>query len=111
MRTRFATLLCLFIALADGPGGRGQEPARTPAASVATCAGGLPCGQNSLHWTHSCFPGCGCPDDYCPNPLPRQCWPPYPPFYLCVPAGDCGRPCACSPDKDKLSWWFIPTPR
>jgi hypothetical protein len=68
------------------------------------------CGTNcgGLHWSHDCFPRGGCPDDYCPNPFPRQCWPPYPVFYRCVPAGDCA---GCRQRSDDLSWWFIPKPR
>ncbi len=62
-------------------------------------------------WAFGCFPRCGCPDDYCPHPLPRQCWPPYPPFYQCVPAGDCGQCPVGSHERDRLSLWFIPTPR
>jgi hypothetical protein len=67
------------------------------------------CGDNcgGLHWTHDCFPRNACPDDYCPNPYPRQCWPPYPFFYRCVPAGDCA---GCRKRTDDLSWWFIPKP-
>jgi hypothetical protein len=62
-------------------------------------------------WTCGCFPRWGCPDDYCPHPLPRQCWPPYPAFYRCVPAGDCG-PCGSKWHKaDDRTWWFLPKPR
>ncbi len=64
-----------------------------------------------LHWTGDCFPRYGCPDDYCSKPFPRQCWPSYPPYYRCVPAGDCIGPACGSPGKDRLTWWFIPTPR
>ncbi|SRR6266849_6736217 len=64
-----------------------------------------------LHWSRDCFPHGGCPDDYCGNPYPRQCWPPYPAFYRCVPAGDCaGYECGKS-GQGRLTWWFIPTPR
>jgi hypothetical protein len=62
-------------------------------------------GPNGCRPAVGCCPRHGCPDDYCPNPYPRQCWPPYPPFYRCVPAGD------CTPRKDRLTWWFIPAPR
>jgi hypothetical protein len=64
-----------------------------------------------LHWTRDCFPGNACPDDYQPKPLPRQCWPPYPSYYRCVPAGDGTGPICGSPAKDRLTWWFFPTPR
>jgi hypothetical protein len=53
-------------------------------------------------WPRNCFPRCGAPDDYCRKPLPRVCWPPYPPYYIwgppevCCPQGngcrDCNRP-------------------
>src|SRR5262249_14116661 len=56
---------------------------------AGNCVGNCGSGCGGLHWTHECFPRGGCPDDYCPNPFPRQCWPPYPLFYRCVPAGEC----------------------
>jgi hypothetical protein len=62
-------------------------------------------------WTLRCFPRCGCADDYCPSPYPRQCWPPYPPFYQCVPAGACAHPACVGVGNEKLTWWWIPTPR
>ena len=58
-----------------------------------------------------CFPRSTCPDDYCPNPYPRQCRPPYPPFYRCVPAGECAHPPCVGVGNEKLTWWWIPTPR
>jgi len=71
-----------------------------------TCCGS---GCGGLHWTRECFPHNACPDDYCPSPFPRQCWPPYPSFYRCVPAGDCA---GCRDrSTDDLTWWFIPKPR
>src|SRR5262249_6242174 len=53
-------------------------------------------------------PSICCPDDYCPHPQPVVCCPQYPPFYKCVPAGDCG---GCRDGRDGLTLWFIPTPR
>ena len=49
-----------------------------------------PYGGGLLHWWNPhCFPcQCGGPDDYCRKPLPRVCWPPYPPYYICGAAGD-----------------------
>ena len=42
-----------------------------------------PDGGGLLHWWGpDCFPRCGGPDDYCRKPLPKVCWPPYPPYYL-----------------------------
>jgi hypothetical protein len=105
MRTALLTALCLVLGL--GPIGRsvGQPPGPVPVG--AACAG---CPQD-LRRVRDCLPRCGCPDDYCPNPLPCPCWPTYPPFYKCVPAGD------GAPDRHgdhgtgRLTWWFVPTPR
>jgi hypothetical protein len=36
-------------------------------------------------WNRDCFPRCGGLDDYCRKPLPRMCWPPYPPYYISRP--------------------------
>jgi hypothetical protein len=45
-----------------------------------------PYGGGLLHWwNRHCFPhDCG-PDDYCRKPLPKVCWPPYPPSYTWGP--------------------------
>lgn len=48
-------------------------------------------------WPRHCFPCGGAPDDYCRKPLPRVCWPPYPPYYNWGPPEiafprDCSRP-------------------
>jgi hypothetical protein len=116
MRFASPALLCLLSAVAVRAPALGQEPVQGPAGSMINCtevpASRLPCGGPSgLHWALGCFPRHCCPDDYCPNPYPRQCWPPYPPNYGCVPAGSCG-PRGCSGRaKDELTWWFIPTPR
>jgi hypothetical protein len=85
-----------------------------PQAGIAApthCVGKGPCGGSCGSFSSGfrcCFPPNNCPDDYCPNPLPRQCWTEYPPFYRCVPAGDCA---GCGNEKGKLSWWFIPKPQ
>jgi hypothetical protein len=83
------TLLVLLCGLAVCEQGQAQESGGV----TKNCPEATPC-----------FPRNGCRDDYRPNPWPRQCWLPYPPYYQCVPAGD-GR------KKDKLTWWFLPTPR
>jgi hypothetical protein len=55
--------------------------------------GWFPYGGGLLHWgPHCCFPCRSAPDDYCRKPLPKICWPPYPPYYIggppqCCPAG------------------------
>jgi hypothetical protein len=89
-----------------------QEPGPAPACVQATGAGRPACNSScpahpSLHWTSACFPCKSCPDDYCPHAYPRQCWLPYPPFYQCVPAGNC---CGVT-NNDRLTWWFLPRPR
>ena len=41
-----------------------------------------PYGGGVLHWwKRDCFPCYAAPDDYCRKPLPRVCWPQYPPYY------------------------------
>jgi len=103
-------LACLLVA---GVTARGEEPGPAQAAASSPCAcvraGVERCVPPGLRWTVGCFPRCGCPDDYCPNPYPRQCWPPYPPYYACVPAGDCG-PAHSGRSTGRLTWWFLPTP-
>jgi hypothetical protein len=113
MKTASAVLLCLLIALARGETGIGQEPRQGPAliATQAPPCGSPGCQPQGLHWTLSCFPRCGCADDYCPHPCPPPCQPPYPPFYRCVPAGDYARPGCGGHGTNNLSWWFLPTPR
>jgi hypothetical protein len=116
MKTPTAGLVSILIALASSITGQGQEIKPMPANSGSDCGRGPRCcaqcyGPTGLHWTLCCFPRCGCPDDYCPNPYPRQCWPPYPPFYKCVPAGDCGHPPCVGVGNEKLTWWWIPTPQ
>jgi hypothetical protein len=116
MKPAFLAPLCALGALVACTRGHAQEPKRPPDSSVDIYAAAPACtstctGCNCFHWALGCFPRCGCPDDYTANPYPRQCWPPYPPFYKCVPAGDCGPAGGCTVGKDKLTWWFIPTPR
>jgi hypothetical protein len=113
MKNAIAVLLCLVspvVVCAQAPG---QPPVP---ASPTGCPEGPSCisssgGPHGLHWTRCCFPRNGCPDDYCPNPYPRPCWPPYSPFCQCVPAGNCGQSGCSGRDKDRLTWWFLPTPR
>jgi hypothetical protein len=116
MKTASAALLGLLGALVAAGHGFGQGPGPGPASPVKPGAEapacGLPCGgPGGCDWVRGCFPRGGCPDDYCPNPFPRQCWPPYPPFYKCVPAGNCVHPPCVGVGNEKLTWWFIPTPQ
>jgi hypothetical protein len=116
MNRTSAALLCVLGTLMASTPAPGQEPRPVPAGSCSTCTEGPASGLHGggggcCHWTAGCFPRCDCPDDYCPNPYPRQCWPPYPPFYRCVPAGDCAHPPCVGVGNEKLTWWWIPTPR
>jgi hypothetical protein len=109
MKNTAAVFLGLVVPLAVCAAGLGQAPGQGP---CTVCTEGPPCaGGQGLHWTTHCFPPNCCPDDYCPNPFPRLCWPPYPPFYRCVPAGDCGGPGCAAHGQGRLTWWFLPTPR
>jgi hypothetical protein len=108
MKLAYSPLFVGLIALCACNTAWCQQPQPQVGIPTNTCAAGpTSCASNAIgiHWAHGCFPRCDCPDDYCPNPLPRQCWPPYPPFYRCVPAG------SGSSSKDKLTWWFIPNAR
>ncbi|QDU80765.1 hypothetical protein Pla110_24980 [Polystyrenella longa] len=55
----------------------------------------------------SCFPANCCCDDYTPRPFPRSCYPTYPSWYKCVPAGDVSCSGSPRPSKEKRTWWFI----
>jgi hypothetical protein len=85
--------------------------AALPAIGQECCQPSFACRASSpCAWVKVCFPRCGCPDDYCPHPYPPPCWPSYPPFYKCVPAGTCSPSTYGVPGKDRISLWFIPTP-
>jgi len=116
MKTVSHVLLGLTTVLAACAPGRGQAPQQVPPSTTVFYSevpnAKPPCaGTSGLHWARDCFPRWGCPDDYCPNPYPRQCWPPYPTFYRCVSAGDCGAKDGCGHANERLTWWFIPTPQ
>jgi hypothetical protein len=116
MRNAIHLMLGLIGALAASVPGLAQESLPRPAAPLPTWSPEPPCksdpgGRGSIHWTAGGFPRCNCPDDYCPKPFPQQCWPPYPPFYLCVPAGECAHPPCVGVGNEKLTWWWIPRPR
>jgi hypothetical protein len=61
-----------------------------PAGGWCPYGGGLLC-----WWPQHCFPDCGGPDDYCRKPLPKVCWPPYPPYYIWGPPESCCPPKSC----------------
>jgi len=80
----------LALVAVDGAGG--EEPPGTeprPACSawrLGPVGGWFPYGGGLLRWwPPHCFPRCGGPDDYCRKPLPRVCWPAYPPYYIWGP--------------------------
>ena len=114
MKTVSRSLMGLMVAIAATLPACAQEARPLPPKSIPACTESAKCGScgpTGLHWTLGCFPRYGCPDDYCPNAYPRQCWLPYPPFYACVPAGDCCPRYGCGQRNADLSWWFFPTPR
>lgn len=60
---------------------------------LAPAGGWRPYGGSLIHWwPRCCFPRQSAPDDYCRKPLPRVCWPPYPPYYIWGPPDSCA-PC------------------
>jgi hypothetical protein len=113
MKYALAGFLCLAGVLLIETVAGAQEARLGPVVTP----GPVPCGTSAcpgaagLHWTQECFPRCGCPDDYCPHPYPRQCWPPYATYYRCVPAGNCAATADPNRAGDRLTWWFLPTPR
>lgn len=65
---------------------------------IGPAGGWCPYGGGLLRWWGPhCFPRCGAPDDYCRKPLPRTCWPPYPPYYFRGPPRECCPPDGCRP--------------
>jgi hypothetical protein len=87
----WAFVLAVIIG-APGYGGDCCAPPQQPFLQrLAPVGGWNPYGGGLLHWWDPCCaPHCGAPDDYCRKPLPRVCWPPYPPYYTWGPAD--GRP-------------------
>jgi hypothetical protein len=87
----------LLILIAGGQGLGGEpgccEPPQQGFLRRLHPVGGWdPYGGGLLHWWNPCcFPRCGAPDDYCRKPLPRVCWPPYPPYYIWGPPEICHR--------------------
>jgi hypothetical protein len=90
MRTRNVLAVCLF-ALFAGHGRAGEPrccppPENTWLNRCRPVGGWCPdCGGLLAWWNPCCFPHCGGPDDYCRKPLPKVCWPPYPPYFVTVP--------------------------
>jgi hypothetical protein len=86
----------LFVALiAAGRGSGAEPPCCEPTQDcffkrLAPVGGWHPYGGGLLHWWNPfCFPCGGAPDDYCRKPLPRVCWPAYPPYSIWGPPEIC----------------------
>jgi hypothetical protein len=63
---------------------------------LAPVGGWCPYGGPLIHWwPWCCFPCKAAPDDYCRKPLPRVCWPPYPPYYIWGPPEVCPPQAGC----------------
>ncbi|MBY0524656.1 MAG: hypothetical protein K2R98_14730 [Gemmataceae bacterium] len=89
-------LAAFVLALSATGGGQAAEPSSCPPpetcflSRLAPVGGWHPDGGGLLHWWKPhCFPSCGAPDDYCRKPLPRPCWPPYPPYFTYGPPEIC----------------------
>ena len=60
-----------------------EQPPQSLLGRLGPVGGWDPYGGGLLRWWNPCcFPRCGAPDDYCRKPLPKVCWPPYPPYYI-----------------------------
>jgi hypothetical protein len=95
----FATLVTAMLAAGRGPAGEPPCPdggSECCLRRFAPVGGWNAYGGGLLHWwpTH-CFPCAGAPDDYCQKPLPKVCWPSYPPYYIWGPPEVCPR-CAAA---------------
>jgi hypothetical protein len=91
MRSRARTWALLLTLVPFGQGWGGEHDCCEPPQPgllqrVAPVGGCDPYGGGLLHWwPRHCFPCGGAPDDYCRKPLPRVCWPAYPPYYIWGP--------------------------
>ncbi|QDS90840.1 hypothetical protein EC9_50580 [Rosistilla ulvae] len=95
------------LAVAQQPPHAPVDSHTLPCDSLAGTA--CDCRTNGDACSGNCFPPNCCCDDYTPRPYPRSCFPAYPSWYKCVPAGDVACcPQACEPEK-KRTWWFLPT--
>jgi hypothetical protein len=89
-RISIETILLMLIACGHGFGGEwgegadashGHRPHR-----FRPQGGWHPYGGGLVHWWNPhCFPCQVAPDDYCRKPMPRTCWPAYPPYYTWGP--------------------------
>jgi hypothetical protein len=95
----------LLVLCATGWACGGEPVCTEPCAAcspgqLGPAGGWCPYGGGLLHWwPRQCFPCAGAPDDYCRKPLPRVCWPQYPPYYIWGPPEDCSPPGRCGPSS------------
>jgi hypothetical protein len=96
---------CLAVLVSTGPSpGREPDccdpPQGTFLKRLGPVGGWHPYGGGLFHWWDPhCFPKVGAPDDYCRKPLPRVCWPPYPPFFTWGPPEVCQPLKTCPPGE------------
>lgn len=85
---RLITALPIVLALVSCGrviGGEGKPPEPTVRGSAyhfQPAGGWHPYGGGLWHWWDPrCLPCQAAADDYCRKPLPKLCWPSYPPYY------------------------------
>jgi hypothetical protein len=103
----YAWMMAIVVALSVGdPGWAGESCCAETSDGcflkrLCPTGGWNPYGGGLLRWWNcNCFPCCGAPDDYVRKPLPKVCWPAYPPYYIAVPPDTCypqGNCCHNSP--------------
>ena len=80
------TLITFCDQVLGGEGGSPESPPQRFPHRLQPAGGWNPYGDGLPHWWNPhCFPCQDAPDDYCRKPLPRVCWPPYPPYYIWGP--------------------------
>src|SRR5262249_59982140 len=99
--SRVGTWAFVLTLMAGGPGLAGERDCCEPPQEdflqrLHPVGGWHPYGGGLWHWWNPCcFPRSGAPDDYCRKPLPRVCWPAYPPYYQWGPPEVCSPPAGC----------------
>ena len=82
----FVLTLITFGRALGGEAAYGESPPQRFLQRLHPVGGWNPYGGDLLRWWNPhCFPCQAAPDDYCRKPLPRVCWPPYPPYYVWGP--------------------------
>ncbi|HLJ93211.1 MAG TPA: hypothetical protein VKU02_08480 [Gemmataceae bacterium] len=93
MRNHVGIAILVAVLIAGSRGLRAQTPCCEPSQDgflqrLGPVGGWHPYGGGLLRWWPRCCFRCGGgPDDYCRKPLPKVCWPPYPPSYVWGPQG------------------------